>query len=411
MGNHSSKKPDITFLFSDTGGGHRAAAEAIIEAIHAEYGDAMTTTMVDFLKDYAPLPFNHLPDIYPDLVKVPELWGAFFDITDGRPQARFVTSTFWPYVRNAFRRLVREHHSEVLVSVHPIINSFALKALGAKRPPYITVVTDLVSTHALWYDRRADLILVPTEMARQRALEYTMSPEKVCVVGQPVSIRYSAPTGDKRMMREKLGWPQNKPTILLVGGGEGMGPLAETAHAIDQSGLDISLIIVAGRNTKLKAELNDVSWDNPTFIYGFVQNMPDFMHAADIIVTKAGPGTIAEALIASLPIILYTKLPGQETGNVDFVESEKVGVWAPDPAMVVRTLTRWISYPREREAVIENCRRAAKPDASRTIAHILGTYAGLIDPHQEIANNPYADHAERSSLRKFRDTKMTQTKI
>ena len=101
MSNRPTKKPDVTFLFSDTGGGHRAAAEAIIESIHLEYGDGVVTTMVDFLKDYAPPPFNHLPDIYPDLVKVPELWGAFFDISDGRPQARFVTSTFWPYVRRA----------------------------------------------------------------------------------------------------------------------------------------------------------------------------------------------------------------------------------------------------------------------------------------------------------------------
>jgi 1,2-diacylglycerol 3-beta-galactosyltransferase len=379
MSNRPTKKSDVTFLFSDTGGGHRAAAEAIIESIHAEFGDAMSTSMVDFLKDYAPPPFNHLPDIYPDLVRVPELWGAFFDISDGRPQARFVTSTFWPYVRRAAHRLVREHHSEVLVSVHPVVNSFALKALGKDRPPYITVVTDLVSTHALWYDRRADLILVPTDMARQRALEYTMPPEKVRVVGQPVSLRCSAPIGDKRLVREKLGWPLDKFTVLLVGGGEGMGPLAETARAIDESGLDVVLIIVAGRNAKLEAELKEMTWENPAFIYGFIRDMPDFMRAADIIVTKAGPGTIAEALNADLPIILYAKLPGQEDGNVDFVESEKVGVWAPEPLKVVRTLTRWISRPHERAQVIENCRRAARPDASRTIARIIGSKVGLAD--------------------------------
>ena len=76
-----------------------------------EFNDAVVTQMVDFLKDYAPPPFNHLPDAYPDLVNVPELWGAMFDISDGRSQARFVTSIFWPYVRRAARRLVAEHHS------------------------------------------------------------------------------------------------------------------------------------------------------------------------------------------------------------------------------------------------------------------------------------------------------------
>ncbi len=325
MANLPTDKPHMTFLFSDTGGGHRAASEAIIEAIHCEFGEAVVTQMVDFLKDYAPPPFNHLPEVYPDLVRVPELWGAMFDISDGRPQARIVTSTFWPYVRRAARRLVRDHHSEMLVSVHPLANSFALKALGKDRPPFVTVVTDMVSTHALWFDQRADLILVPTEMARQNAIQYNMSPDKVRVVGQPVSQLCSAPVGDKALLRKRLGWPQAKKVILLVGGGEGMGPLAETARAIDESGLDVCQVIVAGRNSKLEAELKEQTWENPTFIYGFTRDMPDFMRAADVIVTKAGPGTIAEALNAELPIILYAKLPGQEDGNVDFVRVRRGG--------------------------------------------------------------------------------------
>ena len=379
MVNLPTKKPHMTFLFSDTGGGHRAACEAIIEAIHCEFGEAVITQMVDFLKDYAPPPFNHLPEAYPDLVRVPELWGVIFDISDGRSQARIVTSTFWPYVRRAARRLVREHHSEMLVSVHPLANSFALKALGKVRPPFVTVVTDMVSTHALWFDQRADLILVPTEMARQNAIQYSMSPDKVRVVGQPVSHLCSAPVGDKALLRKSLGWPQGKKVILLVGGGEGMGPLAETARAIDESGLDVCLVIVAGRNSRLEADLKEQLWENPAFIYGFTRDMSDFMRAADVIVTKAGPGTIAEALNAELPIILYAKLPGQEDGNVNFVVSEGAGVWAPEPMAVVRTLTRWVCRPYERKKVVRNCRRAARPDASRQIALILGKQVGLAD--------------------------------
>jgi 1,2-diacylglycerol 3-beta-galactosyltransferase len=377
MANLSTDKPHITFLFSDTGGGHRAASEAIIEAIHCEFGEAVNTEMVDFLKDYAPPPFNRLPEAYPEMVRRPELWGAMFDISDGRPQARIVTSTFWPIARRAARRLVSDHHSEMLVSVHPIANSFVLKALGKNHLPFVTVVTDLVSAHAMWFDQRADLILVPTEMARQNAIQYHMSASKVRVVGQPVSIRCSAPVGDKVLLRKRLGWPKAKKVVLVVGGGEGMGPLAETARAIDESGLDVCLVIVTGRNNKLEAELKEQTWENPTFIYGFTREMPDFMRAADVIVTKAGPGTIAEALNAELPIILYAKLPGQEDGNVDFVVSEGVGVWAPEPLAVVRALTRWVCRPLERRKVVKNCRRAARPDAARQIALILGKQVGL----------------------------------
>jgi 1,2-diacylglycerol 3-beta-galactosyltransferase len=135
----------------------------------------------------------------------------------------------------------------------------------------------------------------------------------------------------------------------------------------------------------LKNSLEAQEWENPTFIYGFTQEMPDFMRAADAIVTKAGPGTIAEALAAGLPIILYAKLPGQEDGNVTYVENSGVGVWAPEPLKVVRTLTRWICRPAERAEVITNCNHAARPDAARLIARTLGEKIGL--PKKEIPPN------------------------
>jgi 1,2-diacylglycerol 3-beta-galactosyltransferase len=377
MNHQNHRKPHIVFYFSDTGGGHRSAAEAIIEAIQLEYQDQVTTEMVDFFKSYAPRPFNRAAEMYPYMVKSPHLWGASFHATDGRARARAITTTMWPIARQAARSLVQKHPADLIVTVHPFANSFALRALGKNRPPFINVVTDMVTTHALWYDNRADLILVPTETARLRAIKYNMSPDKVRVVGLPVADRYCQPVGSKTELRERLGWPLDKPIVLLVGGGEGMGPLAKTAEAIDASGLDVGLIIVCGRNQRLKADLELCPWENPTRIYGFTREMPDFMRAADFIVTKAGPGTIAEALNADLPIILYAKLPGQEDGNVTFVQEEGAGVWAPNPQDVVRTLTRWISRPAERQTVIENCRRAGKPEAARTIAHIIGEKLGL----------------------------------
>lgn len=365
-------KPHIVFYFSDTGGGHRSAAEAIIEAVHLEYKNDVTTEMVDVFKEYAPPPFNRVGAMYPYMVKAPRLWRAGFYATDGRARARMITTTTWPLARRAVRALVREHPADLIVTVHPFANTFALRALGKDRPPFINVVTDMVTTHALWYDKRADLILVPTQQAYDNAIRFNMPPEKVRVTGLPVADKYCKPLGRKSALRKKLGWTLDKPIVLLVGGGEGMGPLAKTAREIDASGLDVGLVVVCGRNQRLKATLEAEAWENPTFIYGFTHDMPDFMRASDFIVTKAGPGTIAEALNAELPIILYSKLPGQEDGNVTFVEEEGVGVWAPKPQEVVRALTRWIMRPAERKQVIENCRRAARPEAARKIARIIG---------------------------------------
>jgi 1,2-diacylglycerol 3-beta-galactosyltransferase len=157
-----------------------------------------------------------------------------------------------------------------------------------------------------------------------------------------------------------------------------MGPLAKTAQAIDESGLDIGMVIVAGRNERLKAYLENYKWENPTIVYGFTREMPELMRAADILVTKAGSATITEGLNANIPIVMYAKLPGQEDGNVTFIEEAGAGVFAPEPHLVVRALTRWICRPREYEQIVENARRASRPDSARTIAHAIGERLGLL---------------------------------
>ena len=381
-----NKKPHILFLFSDTGGGHRSATEAIIEALQIEYGDTFSHEMVDIFKDYAPRPINRLPDWYPYMVKAPQLWGASFYATNGRPQARAITATMWPVASRTVRAIIQHHPSDLVVTVHPIATSFILKALGGqKRPPFITVVTDLVTTHALWFDQRSDLICVPTEAAYQKALQYGMPEEKLMVVGLPVARRYSVPAGNKDALREKLGWPKDKTIVLLVGGGEGMGPLGKTARAVAESGLDVAIVVVAGRNQRLKSSLEKQHWPVPTIIYGFTREMPDFMRAADVLITKAGPGTIAEAFNAHLPIILYARLPGQEDGNVSYVRQSGAGVWAPRPQRVVATLRDWVEHPARREMAVEACRLAARPDASLTIAHLIGQKLELPEKEKDEA--------------------------
>ncbi len=382
-------KPRLLFLFSDTGGGHRNAAEAIIEALEAEFGSALGCEMVDFFKGYAPLPFNYLPDWYPHMVKTPQLWGLGFYLSDGKTRAQLINAILWPYVQRATRQLVQNHPADLLVSVHPLINSLILQALGKPRPSFVTVVTDMVTTHALWFDRRADLTLVPTRAARGRALARGLDPQRVHVTGQPIRARYAQPPGNRAALRARLGWPQEDFIVLLVGGGEGMGPLAATAEAIAEAGLPrTALVIVAGRNARLKAQLEARRWPLPVRVYGYTRQMPDFMRAADVLVTKAGPGTIAEALAAGLPLILYARLPGQEDGNVRYVQAIGAGVWAPNPQQVTATLRDWRFHPERREQVAAASRRAARPQAARTIARLLGAQLGLLSRAEALASLP-----------------------
>jgi 1,2-diacylglycerol 3-beta-galactosyltransferase len=366
-------KSHILFLFSDTGGGHRSAAEAIIEAIDLEFPQQFSYEMVDFFLNYAPPPLNLAGPTYPAMSRMDYLWGRVFETSDDPDRMRVVYAMLWPYIRLYMYKLHREHPADVIVSVHPLINTPFLRAKRKRQDntPYITVVTDLVSTHTAWFNNQANLIIVPTEQARQNAISFCIEPEKLQVIGLPVADRFSRPTASKQEMREKLGWPQDKMVILLVGGGEGMGPLGEVSMNVNDAKLDAALVVVTGRNKHLKEKLEKHTWNIPAFIYGFVTDMPDFMRAADVLVSKAGPGTISEALIAELPIILYHRISGQEEGNVSYVIDEGAGIWAPEIDDIVLALKEWLDYPELRLQAVENAKRLARPDASRQIARAI----------------------------------------
>jgi len=366
-----SDLPHILFIFSDTGGGHRSAAEAIIEALQREFPDQVTTEMVDIFREYAPPPFDLAPEAYPVLSRVPEVWRLGYQLSDGQRRTRWAFNVLWPYVKRPSERLLNEHPCDLVVSVHPLINDPISRAAKKRGLPYITVVTDLVSTHAAWYCGLPDIIVVPTEAARQRAVAAGVPEENVRVIGLPVAERFNHIQESPQAIRRRLGWPLDRPVVLLVGGGEGMGPMEAVAHAINEARLPATLVIVCGRNQALKARLEQVAWNEPTFVYGFVKEMHLFMRAADILITKAGPGTISEAFIVGLPIILYSRMPGQEDGNVEYVVREQAGVWAPEPDEVVDTLRIWLEDEASKSRAANNSRRLARPQAARDIARLL----------------------------------------
>jgi len=376
MMDRENNKKKVIFLFSDTGGGHRSAAEAIIEALNTEFPQRYSCEMVDFFKDYSPPPFNLAGPVYPAMSRLEYLWKRSFEVSNNPDRIRVIFSMLWPYIRNAMYKLLDEHPCDLFVSVHPLVNIPLLRAMQkrALRCPYLIVVTDLVSTHTAWYAKEADLVIIPTNKAVRRAIKSNVDPERIKVIGLPVDEKFRISEKTRGALRTEYGWPDETPVILLVGGGEGMGPLEEIAKAINKESFDAGLAIVTGRNHRLKQKLDKLDWNIPSFIYGFRKDMPDLMRAADILITKAGPGTISEALISGLPIILYHRIPGQEEGNVSYVLDEGAGIWAPEISDIITALKNWLDHPEERVKAVKNAERIAKPNASIDIAKVISEY-------------------------------------
>ena len=175
-----------------------------------------------------------------------------FKLTNGHRRYKVIHATVHPYVRRSIKKIVKENPADAIVSVHPLVNAAVLKELGESHPPYITVVTDLISTHAGWFHYKPDLCVVPTDGAYQKALENGCDPDRIMKIGLPIADKFCQDLGDPQEIKKELGWDLEKPTILVVGGGEGMGPLEDTARTINDSGLDVSLAVICGHNEDLK---------------------------------------------------------------------------------------------------------------------------------------------------------------
>jgi 1,2-diacylglycerol 3-beta-galactosyltransferase len=196
-----------------------------------------------------------------------------------------------------------------------------------------------------------------------------------------------------------LGLDPALPTILLVGGGEGAGGLAQAAYALGRLSLHAQMVIVTGRNRTLHTELerDKASFSMPTTVLGFVHNMPELMRASDVVATKAGPGSISEAMACGLPIVLTGYIPGQEEGNVDYVVSNHIGVLARTPEKLTAAVRSMLVPGSDMLAEMRaNIQRLRYPRASFDIAKLILSYVPTATATSVWANVPRSQRGRLS---------------
>jgi 1,2-diacylglycerol 3-beta-galactosyltransferase len=371
----------ILFLYSDTGGGHRAAARAIDDAIVAAAGrQRVESVHIDAFASCGVFPLRESVASYGNMLKVqPSPYPALYHLTNGQTRFRVVSELGLPFIRRNFRRMLTSTHPDLVVSVHPLLNTYARRVIQAAGidAALVTVITDLVTIHHSWTaGAAADEYVVASPEARALCIARGIAPDRVHDLGLPIRAGFAPRTGDADDAKQQLGLDPRRRTLLVMGGGEGGGRLKKilTDIAPTVRRLDLQLAIVVGRNEALQRRLAEMSADfgRDAQILGFIENVADYMRAADLLLTKAGPGTIAEAAASGLPVVLYDYISGQEKGNLDFVTSRHAGVVALDGDAVVGALERLFARDSaELTGMRLRALKSARPDAARDIAIFL----------------------------------------
>ena len=368
----------VMLLMAKTGGGHGAVADAVAEGLRHLYGDAVEPRVVDGLRGFAPFPFSHIDSTYPLQVKLGgDGYGAAWRALNDAGRAKLLMKSTWPLVRTAALKIV-EQPVDAIVAVHPLFVYPCLWAMHrtGRRLPFITMVSDLIAVHALWCDPETDCLLVPVDIGRAKAIEHGVPADKIRVTGLPIRLQFAEPNEPRPAVRARLGLQPDQRTVLLMGGGQGMGNLGEIARAVGFSGLNVQMIVVAGRNKKLEQQLRVVDWPLPVRVYGFTPDIAALMSAADVLVSKAGPTTVAEALARDLPTILSGFIPSQEEENVTYMVNAGAGMLAEQPERIIATLRGWLSDGGETLAQMsEAARAAARPRAALDAAEAIYSVA------------------------------------
>jgi 1,2-diacylglycerol 3-beta-galactosyltransferase len=428
---------------SDTGGGHRASANALRDAfttLHDKYPKQypirIVCDIVDIYTEYGPFPYNQFVPAYKIMAEYSFLWKWAYE-TGGTPFGLWFYDVmcellcFTPFMECMMRNslqvrggggiLVNNNKSsnskraDMVISVHPLCQSIPLKVLthldthGSSRTlgrttPFVTVVTDLGGAHPSWFNPNVDKCYVPSNVLYNCALERNVQENQLVQYGLPIRRGFWGSTtgtgesktpsrivdNDKHTIRQSLGL-QDIPTVLIVGGGDGMGGIVKQAVAVGErlqklaastvsssslsNELVYQMVVVCGNNKSAQTSLSPSSmdWGNNinVCVHGFVNNMDEFMRASDILVTKAGPGTIAEASICGLPCILSSFLPGQEEGNVDYVVDAGFGCYRGNPDGIANTVEEWLAKSEMLDKMKCNALIASRPDATMDIARDL----------------------------------------
>jgi 1,2-diacylglycerol 3-beta-galactosyltransferase len=375
----------LLIVMSDVGGGHRALSRAIAAKWESDAGGP--AAIVDVLTEPGIGAAHWIAKGYgPTIRHARFVYAGIFRLTDATSRMNALNRVLGSRLARHTADVIAEHDPDVVAFAHPftVIPGYdALELLQTergRRPADAVMVADLVNFHASWVDARASRYLAATAEAAALLRRHGIPDGKIVETGLPVGPQFGHVGATPAEVRARLRLSPSKTTALLLSGGDGSGPVREITTLLSRALPELQLVVVCGRNQRLKVELEQLCLPPAVHVVGFVENMPELMHAADFVITKGGPQTIVEVLVSGRPSIITDLLPGQEQGNGAYVTRRGAGYLALTRPDVLAATRRLFDDPALRARLGEAARAAARPDAAGNVVGELAALARARSP-------------------------------
>lgn len=372
-----AKRPArILILSASVGSGHLRAAEALASALEAAAPrpavrnlDVLALANKTFRRIYG--------QGYLDFAnRAPHLLGYVYDLLDrpkgkpgeddaGRLRVAFEKLNLQPFVK-----LLKSEPWDIVVNTHflPAEIIASLRLAGRCALPQVTVTTDFM-THRMWVQEPCEHYFTACEEAAVYLGALGVPAERVSVTGIPIHPAF-AETRDAGACRAAQGIAGGRPVVLLLSGGFGVGPVEKIFQHLLAVEVPLEVVAVCGRNAELERRLGQhpAPERHRVRVLGFSRQIEELMAAADLIITKPGGLSSAEALACGGALVVVNPIPGQESRNADFLLENGAAVKIGPIATLPYKIEALLRDPDRRRALVRNARRLARPRAAFEIA-------------------------------------------
>lgn len=359
-----------TLIFSaSVGAGHDQVARALQEEILYRHPTARVS-IVDTISYISPFLNKLVLESYLGLLRfTPRVWGKLYEKTEGE---RVMDFGALPYrlLSGALTKVIHNYSPQAIICTHAF--SAGLMATLKRREHFTnhlsTVVTDF-TVHPYWIHEGNDLYFVAHE---NLLAEFVAPRSRVSAAGIPILSKFA-----RRLSRSEMRKRHNLaelPTVLVMGGSLGLGDIKEIVEQFDKVASGCQILVVTGRNEILRNELRCRQWRNRTRIYGFVDYVNELMAAADVVVTKPGGVTSAEALSQGKPLVFISPIPGQEDRNSTFLTQQGAAVRLSSEENAGLQMARLLADAPRLAQLGERAMLLARPRAASTVIDRIEQY-------------------------------------
>ncbi len=366
-------KKRVLLLYISVNSGHQKAALAIEKALRLLDPETEILSVNSF--NYTnPLVEKVINRTYLGVIKNrPEVWEYLYDNPKVFRSLGRLRDLIHKFNSGKLKTLLDEFKPDVITCTQafPCGMIADYKTSFKLDVPLIGVLTDCYP-HAYWFFDSVDYYIVNSETATKKMEEHGIPAAKIKVYGIPIDPKFAEKV-DVEGVRKKLGLDPALPTVLIMGGNQGLGPLAEFVNELNKVSCPLQLIVVAGSNKRLFdwLEKRKRSLRFKTVVYAYTTEVYELMSVSSLIVTKPGGLTISEALSKDLPIIILNPIPGQEAKNTEYLVNEDAAVKADNAADAALLTEMLLGNKSKLEHMRVNAKRIAKPGSSADIARLI----------------------------------------